>query len=49
MINAQTTLGHQLLQIAICEAMSQIPTDAQDDDLISEMTSLDQSRSSCLM
>jgi hypothetical protein len=28
MINAQTTLGHQLLQIAICEAISQVPPDA---------------------
>jgi hypothetical protein len=29
--------GHQLLQIAICEAILQVPPDAQDDDLILEM------------
>jgi hypothetical protein len=39
MINAQTTLGHQLLQVAIYEAISQVPQDAQDDDLIFEMAS----------
>jgi hypothetical protein len=45
MINSQTTLGHQLFQIAICEAISQVPPDAQDDDLIFEMASSEQSRS----
>jgi hypothetical protein len=44
MINVQTTLGHQLLQIMICEAISQVPPDAQDRDLIFEMTSSEQSR-----
>jgi hypothetical protein len=48
MIHAQTTLGHQLLQIAICEAISQVPPDAQDDDLIFEMASSEQSRSRLL-
>jgi hypothetical protein len=42
MINAQTALDHQLLQIAICEAISQVPPDAQDDDLIFEMASSEQ-------
>jgi hypothetical protein len=37
MINAQTALGHQLLQVAICKAISQVPADAQNDDLIFEM------------
>ena len=45
MINAQTTLGHQFLRIARREAISQVPTHTQDDDLSVEMASSEQNRS----
>jgi hypothetical protein len=43
MIHPQTTLGHQLLQIAMSKAISQVPPDAQDDDLTFKMAFPEQS------
>ena len=38
MVDRKTALGHDLLEIAIGERVSQVPTNAQEDDRILEMT-----------
>jgi hypothetical protein len=41
-INRQATLGHHVLEIAIAERVPQIPAQAQDDDLVVEMSAAKQ-------
>ena len=45
MINGESSLEHQLLHISVAEPVPQVPPDAEDDNLILEMSSSEQRRS----
>ena len=44
MVNREIPLGHDLLQVAICERVSQIPANAQQYDHVFDMPSAEQCR-----
>jgi hypothetical protein len=42
MIQAQPSLGHQLLEVTVPEGISQIPPNAQNKDVVPEMAASEQ-------
>jgi hypothetical protein len=42
MIQAESTLGHHLFRVPIAERIAQIPTKAEDDDLVLRMSTAKQ-------